>query len=310
MSQSLVVLGSVNADHILQVEHFPRPGETIRGRGYQVVAGGKGANQAVAAARLGGNVSFIACVGNDDTGRSMREAFAQDGMNIDGVMVESDLPTGIAIIYINAEGENCIGLSEEANGRLSAERIEPHLPMIKQAGALLMQLETPLDGCILAARTAREAGVRVVLNPAPARSLPAELLSQVDMITPNETEAEVLTGIAVRDQASAAEAAASLHALGISTVVITLGSQGAYISQRSDAGTDGAVITGFKVQAVDTTAAGDTFNAGLLVALLEGKSMQEAVPFAHAAAAISVTRLGAQTSIPRRAEVDSFLQAR
>ncbi|BCS97044.1 ribokinase [Desulfoluna limicola] len=298
----LVVLGSVNADHILQVDTFPRPGETVTGRGYRVVPGGKGANQAVAAARLGAKTAFIACVGDDDFGRRMLEAFAAEGMETLGIMAVTGMPTGVAIIYVSASGENSIGISAEANACLTPERLHPHLDLIRGGSALLMQLETPIETIEIAAAVAKKAGVPVALNPAPARPLPDSLLAGLALITPNETEAEVLTGTHVTGEESAAEAAALLHAKGVETVLITLGAKGAYVSSKGR----GALVPGYAVDAVDTTAAGDTFNGALMAALQEEKDLPEAIAFAHAAAALSVTRLGAQTSIPTRAETDEF----
>lgn len=299
----LVVLGSVNADHVLQVGSFPRPGETLHGHSYDVIPGGKGANQAVAAARLGADVAFIACVGDDDFGHNMRQQFVKEGMNTDAVMYESNTPTGIAMILVAATGENSICISAEANAHLTPERIKPHHHLIASADTLLMQLETPIETIEAAARTAKEAGTKVVLNPAPAQALSDELLQLIDMITPNETEAELLTGITVTDTASAQKAADVLHAKGISSVMITMGSQGVWVSE---AGT-GKQVGGFKVEAIDTTAAGDTFNGALLTALQKGSKQGEAIRFAHAAAAITVTRPGAQTSIPHLKEVEHFL---
>ncbi|ELE8117566.1 ribokinase [Vibrio fluvialis] len=299
----LVVLGSVNADHVLQVPSFPRPGETLHGRNYQVIPGGKGANQAVAAARLKADIGFIACVGDDSFGINIRESFKLDGMNISGVKMQPNCPTGIAMIQVSDSGENSICISAEANARLTAEAIEPDLAHIREAKYLLMQLETPIDGIVKAAQVAKEARTNVILNPAPARELPDELLSCVDVITPNETEAEVLTGITVTDDESAQLAADALHRKGIEIVMITLGAKGVWLSQNGR----GALIPGFRVQATDTTAAGDTFNGALVTGLLEEMPLESAIQFAHAAAAISVTRFGAQTSIPNRAEVDAFL---
>ncbi|EKO3984593.1 ribokinase [Vibrio fluvialis] len=299
----LVVLGSVNADHVLQVPSFPRPGETLHGRNYQVIPGGKGANQAVAAARLKADIGFIACVGDDSFGINIRESFKLDGMNISGVKMQPNCPTGIAMIQVSDSGENSICISAEANARLTAETIEPDLARIREAKYLLMQLETPIDGIVKAAQVAKEARTNVILNPAPARELPDELLSCVDVITPNETEAEVLTGITVTDDESAQLAADALHRKGIEIVMITLGAKGVWLSQNGR----GALIPGFRVQATDTTAAGDTFNGALVTGLLEEMPLESAIKFAHAAAAISVTRFGAQTSIPNRAEVDAFL---
>ncbi|HIF9257936.1 TPA: ribokinase [Photobacterium damselae] len=299
----LVVLGSVNADHVLQVASFPRPGETLHGNSYAVIPGGKGANQAVAAARLGADIAFIACVGDDSFGHSMRAAFATEGMNVEAVMIEENMPTGIAMIQVAATGENSICISAEANGCLTAEKLAPHHHLIEQADTLLMQLETPLCAIEQAAKVAKAAGTKVVLNPAPAKVLSDELLACVDLITPNETEAEVLTGIKVVDMDSAQQAAEALHAKGIERVMITLGSKGVWISQNGH----GEQVEGFRVKAIDTTAAGDTFNGALLTALQEEMPLRDAIRFAHAAAALSVTRFGAQTSIPTRDDVELFL---
>ena len=299
----LVVLGSVNADHVLQVPTFPRPGETLHGRNYQVIPGGKGANQAVAATRLKADIGFIACVGDDAFGIESCERFKRDGMDIRGVQVQADCPTGIAMIQVSDRGENSICLSAEANDRLTAEAIEDDLPSIRAASYLLMQLETPIDGIIKAAQVAKQAKTKVVLNPAPARELSSSLLSCVDVITPNETEAQVLTGITVTDDASAQQAATVLHQQGIEIVIITLGAKGVWLSENGR----GQLIPGFRVSATDTTAAGDTFNGAFVTGLLENMPLESAIKFAHAAAAISVTRFGAQTSIPTRQEVDEFL---
>lgn len=301
----LVVLGSVNADHVLRVPHFPRPGETLTGHSYQVVPGGKGANQAVAAARLGAAVSFIARIGDDAIGRQMKTGFANDGIDVSAVELDDKLPTGIAIIYVSDEGENSIGLSTEANGALSPAMVKRHEAMIAGAHTLLLQLEVPLESVFEAAKLARSHGTQVVLNPAPAQPLSSELLALVDLITPNQTEAELLTGVKVTGEASAAEASARFHQMGIADVMITLGSQGVYCSNAKQQ----ALIPGFRVEAVDTTAAGDTFNGALLAAELAGADFHSAVRFAHGAAALSVTRFGAQSSIPSKQEVDTFLQS-
>lgn len=300
----LVVLGSVNADHVLQVPSFPRPGETLHGRNYQVIPGGKGANQAVAAARLNADTGFIACVGDDAFGINIRENFKMDNINIAGVKMQPNCPTGIAMIQVAESGENSICISAEANAKLTEDAIEVDLERIRQANYLLTQLETPMCGIEKAAQVAKASRTNVILNPAPARELSDELLACIDVITPNETEAEVLTGVTVTDNESAQEAANALHRKGIEIVLITLGAKGVWLSQNGR----GELIPGFRVEATDTTAAGDTFNGALVTGLLEDLPLESAIKFAHAAAAISVTRFGAQTSIPSRDEVDAFLE--
>lgn len=300
---NLVVLGSINADHILNLETFPTPGETVTGNQYQVAFGGKGANQAVAAGRSGANIAFIACTGDDDTGERVRKQLASDNIDVAPVSVVEGESTGVALIFVNAEGENVIGIHAGANAALTTERVEAQRAIISGANALLMQLESPVESVLAAAKIAHENHTTVVLNPAPARVLSDELLALVDIITPNETEAEKLTGICVENDGDAARAAGALHDKGIGTVIITLGSRGVWVSANGE----GRRVPGFKVKAIDTIAAGDTFNGALVTALLEGRAMDEAIRFAHAAAAIAVTRKGAQPSVPWRKEIDEFL---
>ncbi|PIJ48325.1 ribokinase [Erwinia sp. OLTSP20] len=300
----LAVLGSINADHILNLPQFPRPGETVIGKHYQIAYGGKGANQAVAAGRAGADVTFIACIGCDDIGSQMREQFRCDGIKVDAIDEVEDEATGVALIYVNGEGENAIGIYAGANRALTPERVSKRQQIIAEADALLIQLESPLESVQLAAEIAVKNGSKVILNPAPATRLSDQFLALIDIITPNETEAQILTGIVVNDDQSAASAAQLLHQKGIPTVIITLGSRGVWLSEQGR----GKRIAGFKVDAVDTIAAGDTFNGALITALLESQSMDNAILFAHAAAAIAVTRSGAQSSVPRRQEIDRFLQ--
>ena len=299
----LVVLGSINADHILNLESFPTPGETVTGNHYQVAFGGKGANQAVAAGRSGADIAFIACTGDDDTGVRVRKQLASDNIDVAPVSVVTGESTGVALIFVNGEGENVIGIHAGANAALSTERVAEQQTLIANASALLMQLESPVESVLAAARIAQQNQTTVALNPAPARQLSDELLALVDIITPNETEAEKLTGIAVSSDEDAARAARVLHDKGIRTVIITLGSRGVWASVNGE----GKRIPGFKVKAIDTIAAGDTFNGALMAALLEEKPLDEAIRFAHAAAAIAVTRKGAQPSVPWRNEIDDFL---
>jgi ribokinase len=299
----LVVLGSINADHVLNIRQFPQPGETVMGSHYNVAFGGKGANQAVAAGRSGADVSFIACVGSDDIGERVRNQLASDQIDTRPIEAIADTTTGVALIFVNEEAENVIGIDAGANKALTPEYLERYKQQIIEASALLMQLESPLESVIAAARIAKDHQTQVILNPAPACELPDELLSLVDMITPNETEAEKLTGVKVSSSEDAARAAQVLHDKGIATVIITLGSKGVWLSQQGQ----GKNVPGFKVKAVDTIAAGDTFNGALVTALLEGTPMDQSVRFAHAAAAIAVTRAGAQSSVPWRHEIDDFL---
>lgn len=301
----LAVLGSINADHILNLTHFPRPGETVIGKQYQVAFGGKGANQAVAAGRSGADIAFIACVGEDDIGERIRQQLVNDRIDVTPVETVAGDSTGVALIFVNGDGENTIGIHAGANAALTPARVAQHQKVIADAAALLMQLESPLESVLAAARIAHQHQTQVILNPAPATALSDELLSLVDMITPNETEAQILTGVAVNSDEDAARAAAVLHAKGIKTVMITLGSRGVWLSEQ---GKEGQRVPGFRVEAVDTIAAGDTFNGALITALIEQQPMADAVRFAHAAAAIAVTRHGAQPSVPWRDEIDRFLQ--
>ncbi|KFF71378.1 ribokinase [Pectobacterium brasiliense] len=300
----LVVLGSINADHILNLEQFPRPGETVIGEQYSVAFGGKGANQAVAAGRSGADIAFIACVGEDDIGTRICQQLSKDNIDVSAVEAISGETTGVALIFVNADAENMIAINAGANAAVAPDYLHRHQQHIIDASALLMQLESPLETVIAAAKLAHEHQTKVILNPAPARELPDELLSLVNMITPNETEAQFLTGITVETEDDAARAAQVLHDKGIETVLITLGSRGVWLSENGQ----GQRIPGYRVKAVDTIAAGDTFNGALVTALLENKPMSSAVKFAHAAAAIAVTRRGAQPSVPWREEIDAFLQ--
>ena len=234
MKNKLCVLGSINVDHVIRVPYFPKAGETLIGYDYQIAFGGKGANQAVAAARLGANVQFIGAIGQDQIGYTMRDAFAQDGIDITAIEEIPNQSTGLAMIQVADLGENSIVISAGANGELSPELVETHQAIIAQADMLLMQLESPLEVVTLAVKLAKQAKTKVALNPAPAQPLPQSLLSLVDMITPNETEAEILTGVKVVDEQTAALAADKFHQVGIETVLITLGAKGVYVSEKGN----------------------------------------------------------------------------
>ena len=300
----ILVVGSSNTDMIIKLDRIPRPGETLLGGAFVTAAGGKGANQAVGAARAGGKVTFIARVGQDMFGDQAVAGFIKDGIVVDHVTRDKTNPSGVALIFVGKDGENSIAVAGGANAKLSPADVRKAKAAIAGASVLVMQLETPLESVQAAADLAAKAGVRVILNPAPAQPLPDKLLKCVSILTPNETEAELLTGITVTDTASAASAAAKLRARGVQTVIITLGARGAFVATENG----GQLVPGFKVKAVDTTAAGDIFNGALAVALGEGKPLKQAVRFANAAAAISVTRLGAQLSAPARREIEKFLK--
>ena len=304
-TEKIVVVGSSNTDLIIQLNRIPRPGETIIGGKFSSAAGGKGANQAVAAARAGGAVTFVARVGCDDMGEKAIAGFASDGINVNYILRDRANPSGVALIFVGRDGENSIAVASGANERLSSNDVKRAAKAIRGASVLVLQLETPLDTVWTAAEIAAGAGVKVLLNPAPARRLPDRLLKQVDVLTPNEGEAEVLTGIKVRNRTAAARAAEILLARGVGNVIITMGSRGAFVAGREVR----QMIPAYKVKAVDTTAGGDVFNGALAAALAEGRSLLEAVRFATAAAAISVTRLGAQTSAPMRREINGLLSS-
>ncbi|MEI7729840.1 MAG: ribokinase [Verrucomicrobiota bacterium] len=301
---AIIVVGSSNTDMIIRLDHIPKPGETILGGEFLTAAGGKGANQAVGAARAGGAVTFVARVGGDMFGEQAIAGFRHDGIGVEYVLRDQAAPSGVALIFVAKDGENSIAVASGANGKLSVADITDARSAFAGARVCVMQLETPLKTVQAAAKLAAQLGLTVILNPAPARPLPDRLLRQITILTPNESEAELLTGIAVKDPASAARAAAQLRSKGAQTVVLTLGPRGALVADAVGY----RLIPGFKVKAVDTTAAGDIFNGALAVALAEGRSLDAAVRFANAAAALSVTKLGAQPSAPRRPEIERFIK--
>lgn len=299
----IIVVGSSNTDMIVKVPRIPTPGETILGGEFMTAPGGKGANQAVAAARAGGLVTFIANTGNDTLGEEAIEGFNKEGINTDYIFVDDDNPSGVALIFVGEVGENSIAVASGANGTLTPSKIKEIEDVIAGGDILLIQLETPLDTIEEAIRIANKNGVTVILNPAPAQSLSDDLLKKIDILTPNQSEAELLTGIEVTNEKTAKKAAGHLLSKGVKTVIVTLGSEGAFVMNKDFQKT----IPGYKVDAKDATAAGDTFNGALAVGLSEGKSIEEAVQWSHAAAAISVTRMGAQPSIPNKKEIDNFV---
>jgi ribokinase len=302
-NKRIIVVGSSNTDLIIKLDRLPRPGETIIGGEFASAAGGKGANQAVAAARAGGDIVFIAKVGMDDMGEQAMSGLVEEGIDVNYVFRDPKSPSGVALIFVDKNGENSIAVASGANSKLDPAHVTKAAKLFGDAGVLVLQLETPMNTVQKAVALATQAGVMVFLNPAPARPLPDELLQQISVITPNETEAEMLTGIAVQTETDAAKAADNLLARGVKNVVITLGARGAFVAGNSTR----RLIPPCRVKAVDTTGAGDVFNGALAVALTEDKPLLEAVRFACAAAAISVTRLGAQTSAPTREEIERML---
>jgi len=301
----IVVIGSSNTDLIVRIPRIPKPGETILGGRFMTAAGGKGANQAIAASRAGGEVSFIACLGNDDLGDEALRGFESDGLDTSHIFRETSPPSGVALIFVGDDGENSIAVAGGANMSLTPEKIRKSRQVIEASDILVVQLEIPLDSVMEAAGTASARGIPVLLNPAPALELPNVLLAQLSFLTPNESEAELLTGIPVTNSESARKAAADLRERGVKTVIVTMGRRGAFVSSAEMED----MVPGFEVEAADTTAAGDVFNGALSVAVSERRPLPEAVRFACAAAALSVTKEGAQPSVPLRNEIESFLQA-
>ncbi|MDB6122219.1 MAG: Ribokinase [Pedosphaera sp.] len=302
---SILVLGSSNTDMVIRVKRIPKSGETVLGGEFTSAAGGKGANQAVGAARAGGKVTFIARVGKDVLGETAISQFIAEGINVDFIVRDPQSPSGVALIFVGQDGENSIAVASGANGRLAPADVKKAGPVLRNASVLVLQLETPLKTVEMAAEIAAKAGVRVILNPAPAQVLPNSLLAHVYVLTPNESEAELLTGLKVTNEADAAKAAEKLLASGVQNVILTMGARGAFVAGKNVR----QLIPGHQMKAVDTIAAGDVFNGALAVALAEGKSLLDAAQFANAAAAISVTRAGAQTSAPTRKEIEQLLSA-
>jgi ribokinase len=300
----IAVLGSSNTDMVIRVPHLPVPGETVLGGDFTVSLGGKGANQAVAAARVGGSVSFIGRVGNDIFGDQALKGLKDDGINIDYATKDPSAPTGIAQIVVDENGKNFIAVASGANLNLCEEDISNARQVILSSDILLMQLEVPIQTIRFAARLAFDNKIKVILNPAPAHPLDDELLGYISVLTPNKIEAESLTGISITDDRSVELAGRILLERGLVKVIITLGAKGAMVIDNGGA----EHVPSFRVKPTDTTAAGDVFNGALAVALAEGKNFYESVRFANAAAAISTTRFGAQTSIPVRSEVMEMIR--
>jgi ribokinase len=304
-ARRVLVVGSANVDFTVAAPRLPGVGETVSGGTLLVNHGGKGANQAVAARRLGAEVRFVACVGDDASGRDIRAALHAEGIGVDGVMVTRDVATGTALIVVDGQGRNQIVVAPGANWRLSAEHVRSRAEDFAWAQVVLCQLETPLETLDVALDEARRRGLVTVLNPAPVRDgIPDDVWRRVDYLTPNEGEAARLSGVPVEDARAASAAARALRERGVGTVIVTLGAQGSLACTTRDE----VRTQAFRVEAVDTTAAGDAFNGALGTALAAGDALPDALRFASAAAALACTRRGAQPSLPTRAQVAELLR--
>ena len=297
--KKIIVIGSSNVDMVVRTSHLPAPGETILGWEFFMNQGGKGANQAVAIKRLGGNLIFMAKLGNDVLGRQSVGYFKKEGIDTRYIALDEDSASGVALISVDDHAENSIVVASGANMLLNEQDVDKMLEEMCEGDILLMQLEIPLQTVEYAARKAFGKGVKVVLNPAPARSLPKELFRHLYMVTPNRIEAEMLTGIKIANDADVEKVAEEICAMGVKNVIITLGSKGCLIREEGVS----YRIDAFKVEPVDTTAAGDTFNGALCVGLSEGMDLKQAAVMASKASSIAVTRMGAQSSIPYREEL-------
>ncbi len=295
----ILIIGSSNTDMVIKTANFPVPGETVLGGTFFMNPGGKGANQAVAAARLGGKVTFITKIGNDMFGNQTVSGLKSEGIDTRYIVKDENLPSGVALITVNSKGENNIVVAPGSNGNLTAEDIDTRLFSSGKYSLILLQLEIPVKTVEYAIKNAAKHGMKVILNPAPAQKLHDDLLRHIWLLTPDENEAGILTGIKVTNEVTVENAASELRRRGVKNVIVTLGEKGAYVQSDEFTG----VIHGVKVEAVDSTAAGDVFNGALVIAFTEGKGIKDAAIFANKAAAISVTRLGAQASAPYRKEL-------
>lgn len=298
MPKKILVIGSSNTDMTIKGERLPLPGETVLGGAFEMGPGGKGANQAVAAKRLGGDVTFVCKVGRDLFGDNAVSLYDKEGIDTSHIL-RSDKPSGTALILVDAKAENSIAVAPGANGDITVEDIEGIRTVIEESDYVILQLEIPVSAVMKAVEIAHKAGKYVILNPAPACSLPEEIFRNISLITPNQTEIALMTGCRVEDEASLRQAVARICEMGVKDVVVTLGSKGSLVCT----GEEFIQVPSKKVKAVDTTAAGDTFCGGLAVALSEGKSLAEAAAFATSASALTVQKMGAQNSIPFRKDL-------
>lgn len=302
MRKSILVIGSSNTDMIIKSERFPDPGETILGGDFYMLPGGKGANQAVAAARLGGEVSFICRVGDDQFGKRSIQVYQEEGISTDNIIIDPEERSGVALISVNGDGENKIVVASGANNGFKEEEIENVYKIISRADYVIMQLEIPVSIVGKIIQFSKRTDTNIILNPAPAQKLPDWFFDDLFLVTPNETETEILTGINVCDELTAKKAALWFQNKGVRNVVITLGKNGSYLVTSNEA----YAISTPNVDTIDSTAAGDVFNGALAVALANGQSFKQAVNFASIAAALSVKKIGAQSSCPTLEDVLAF----
>ncbi len=306
MGPTVTVVGSLNTDLVIKAPKLPEIGETVLGGEFAIFPGGKGANQAVAAVKLGARVTMVGCIGGDAFGQQLRDGLAAEGIEVSHVRTERGVPSGVALVTVDPAGRNTIAVASGANMRLTLADVDAAREAISASRVLLLQLEVPLEVVMHAARFARSRDCTVVLDPAPARPLPRELWPHVSVTNPNEGEAKTLTGVTITDEHSMGRAAERLLAEGCEAVVIKLGARGAFVATRSMR----QAVPSVPVEAIDTTAAGDAFAGALAVALAEGRDLKAAVRFANAVGALKVTRMGAQPSMPTRAEVIAFARSR
>jgi len=305
---SIVVVGSLNMDLVINVPHIPKPGETILGDRFLTFPGGKGANQAVAAARLGADVTMIGCVGNDTYGEQLISTLKAENINTEGISVLPDIATGVAMISVAEDGQNSIAVASGANFQLTPDIVRKAMSNNQSFDLLIMPLEVPLETVLASAELAKKVGAKVILNPAPAQALSESLKKSVDILVPNEIELAQITSIKAGNLEDLNQAAKKLLNQGISSVVITLGDKGSLVISKSDEGEESQLVPPFQVKAVDTTAAGDAFVAALSVGIGDGMSITDAARFANAAGALAATKPGAQPSLPLRSEVERFFE--
>jgi len=301
----VVVVGSIHMDFFINVEKLPIPGETVLGRNFTMSPGGKGANQAIGVARLGAETFMVGRVGSDIFADKLIENFRRNNVDTTYILKDPTTHTGIAFILLDEKGENMIAVAPGADAKVSKDDVDRAMDIIGKADILLLQLEIPVETVVYAAKRAWECGVKVILNPAPARTLPDEIYKYIYTLTPNQIECSMLSNVEIKSLNDVEKASKKLISKGVKNVIVTLGAKGAYVLTEDG---EGKVIPAFKVKVVDTTGAGDAFNAALAVSLAEGLNIEEAIVRANAAAALAITKIGAQSGLPSRLELEDFIK--